>query len=181
MASHSFIHYYHEYKHKVHSYLYYRVGGDTGLAEDLTSDVFLKGFEKFDQYDSQYAFSTWIFTIARNTLTDHWRREGRMDIAEVDDVADYAGTESPEEHWQKDLDKPYQMELIHQALDTLPDFQKDCIIMKYLDDKTTKEIADITQTNESNVRQALSRGFKKIRPMLSPLLALLTFVISLWR
>ena len=69
----AFTDFYHEYKHKAHRFTLYRVGGDQNLAEDLTSDIFLKAFERFKTYDSTYAFCTWIFTIARNTIIDHYR------------------------------------------------------------------------------------------------------------
>ena len=63
---------YDQYLPKVFRYMSYRIV-DTHMAEDLTSTVFEKALTKFKTYDSEKAgFSTWIFSIARNTLIDHY-------------------------------------------------------------------------------------------------------------
>lgn len=62
-----------QYLSKVFQYVNYRVG-DRTAAEDLTSDIFSKALTNFAKYDSgKAAFSTWIFSIARNTVIDYYR------------------------------------------------------------------------------------------------------------
>ena len=70
-----YIKFYNENKDKIFSYFYYNLNQNTELSEDLTSETFLKGFEKFDTYNEEYQFSTWIFTIARNLLIDFFRKK----------------------------------------------------------------------------------------------------------
>ena len=176
----AFTDYYHQYKHKVYSFVLYRVGGDVNLAEDITSDVFLKAFERFESYNDKYAFSTWIFTIARNTVIDHYRKDKGPE-SDVDEFAEIIGDDrDTEEDWIQNLDRAPKAKEIYKALENLPDFHKDCIILKYLEDHTNAEIAEITGHSESYVRQGLSRGIKRLRPLLQTMaLLLITLLLNL--
>jgi RNA polymerase sigma-70 factor (ECF subfamily) len=51
-----------------------RMVQDSGLAEDLAQEVFVKAFRRLDSYDPQWKFSSWLFKIAHNTTIDHLRR-----------------------------------------------------------------------------------------------------------
>ena len=159
--------YYKDYKHKVFSFLYYRLNGNRAIAEDLAADVFVKAYEKFDSYDRSYAFSTWIYTIARNTLIDYVRKEPEI-VSEQ-----HLEHMSASEDIQSEVDAQMNTERIEEVIALLPEFQKDCIVLKYLDGQNTKNIAAITGESEPNVRQALSRGIKKIQKYTSFLLLLL--------
>ena len=64
---------YEQYMPKVYRYISFRIT-DENMAQDLTSVVFEKALTKFSAFNPQKAsFSTWIFTIARNTVIDHYR------------------------------------------------------------------------------------------------------------
>ena len=70
----SFARLYEQYLPKIFQYVSYRVG-DRTAAEDLTADIFNKALTNFTKFDSGKAsFSTWIFSIARNTLIDYYRK-----------------------------------------------------------------------------------------------------------
>ena len=84
---------YEEYLPRVFQYMNYRIE-DRAIAEDLTSDIFNKALSGFAKYDSgKAAFSTWIYSIARNTLIDYYRgrsREQRLQKeAEPEDSEDF--------------------------------------------------------------------------------------------
>ena len=64
---------YEQYMPKVYRYISFRIR-DENMAQDLTSIVFEKALTKFNAFNPQKgSFSTWIFTIARNTVIDHYR------------------------------------------------------------------------------------------------------------
>ena len=181
MSAHNqFITYYNDYKHKVYSFVLYRVDGDRQLAEDLTSDAFLKAYEKFHRYDDTYAFSTWIFTIARNTVFDYYRKHQgeHTDVTELEEVLPDERTDVAD--WQLAIDRELKLPEIHAALATLPAVQKEAIILKYLDDQDTKEIATIMDQSEGYVRLALSRGLKRLCPLLQNLKALTILLFIPW-
>ena len=73
---------YTEYKEKVMRYMLKKVQNPHD-AEDLTSEVFLKVFKSIESFDENKAsISTWIYTVARNTVIDYYRT--RKDTAELD-------------------------------------------------------------------------------------------------
>lgn len=160
----AFIQNYNETKDKVFSFFYFRLAQDSAVAEDLTSDTFLKAYDKFDTYREEYAFSTWVFTIARNTLTDHYRSVGKRDTVSLEEAEDTPSTLfSPEEFSNTILER----ELIESAIAELTDLQQECIRRRFFEQQSTKEIAANTNTTEDNVRQSISRGIKKLRELLT--------------
>lgn len=161
--------YYHQYKDKIFSFMHYRLNSNTALAEDLTSDVFLKAYEKFDTYNPEFAFSTWLYTIARNTLIDHFRKhKPTQDLEKAQEI--------PAKHPEASakLDTTLKVDKVKDALEGLPEFQKDVVLLKHLEDMSTKQIAEITESTEANVRQALSRAVKKLKTLLAFLALLIT-------
>ncbi len=161
--------YYHQYKHKIFSYFFYNLAQDRNLAEDLSSETFLKGFEKFENFDHQYQFSTRIFTIARNTLYDYYRR-AKIEI-HVDDDLELSHAEyiKYENEIHKQIDNQAHMQEVYNAMRKIPEKQREMLVMKYLDEFSTKEISHLTGKSEANIRKILSRWIEKLSQILKPL------------
>lgn len=69
------------------------VGLDNELAKDLTQEIFIKVFEKIDQYNYSVALSTWLYSIAKNHAIDHKRRQ-KVEVMSVESLAlEYSGDE----------------------------------------------------------------------------------------
>ena len=152
--------FYSDYQDKVMSFMMYRIN-NRALAEDLTSDTFIKAYEKFDSYDDQYAFSTWIYAIARNTLIDFVRKN--KEYVGIEEYEEQEDEQFGEEVSNNNLDTELNMERVKEMIHKLPDLQRESILMKYLEELNTKEIAAELGESEANIRQALSRGLKKIK------------------
>jgi len=79
---------YEQYLPKVFRYISYRVG-DVHLAEDLTSDVFVKALTGFSSYRSDKAsFSTWLLSIARHAVIDHCRASSKRQTIPLEKAAE---------------------------------------------------------------------------------------------
>lgn len=139
-----FNHYYNKHKDKIFAYFYYNLSNDRQIAEDLSSDTFLKAFEAFESYDDQYKFSTWIFTIARNTLYNYYKKQSIT--LHIDDITEMSFSEFMvyEEEFHKHIDTQIDMQNVYILMEKIPESQKDMIIMKYIQDFSTKEIAEMT-------------------------------------
>ncbi|HEV2843682.1 MAG TPA: sigma-70 family RNA polymerase sigma factor, partial [Thermoanaerobaculia bacterium] len=68
-----------------------RMVQDSGTAEDLAQDVFVKAFRRLDTYDPQWKFSSWLFKIAHNTTIDHLRK-GTPDTVPLETEEDDKGS-----------------------------------------------------------------------------------------
>ena len=137
---------YTDYYGKVMGYISARIRSRAD-AEDLCTDVFMKIQQKLDSYDeSKAAVGTWVFTITRNTLIDHFRRnrpseeldENLKDDSEVDEGL---------------LNQETLSELAS-ALTRMPEQMRDIIVLRYYDGKPLTEIAEI---------MGLSYGAVKLR------------------
>lgn len=117
------------------------------VAEDLTSDVFVKVYSKFADYDeSKASISTWIYTIANNRVIDYYRTNHiSEDIDEQDIREDFSIEDS--------ILREEALEELAQALGKLPERERDLIIMHYYDGINLKEIS---------VRMKLSYSYIKI-------------------
>ena len=137
---------YAQYSSKVMGYIHARIRSRAD-AEDICSDVFEKVQRKLPDFDpSKASVSTWIFTITRNTVIDHYRRtkpseeldENLSDDSELD--ADILNSETLSE--------------LADALRALPEEMRDIIVLRYYDGKPLTEIADL---------MGLSYGAVKLR------------------
>lgn len=162
----NYIDYYNKYKDKIFSYFYYNLSKNREQAEDLTSDTFLKAFKKFDRYNDNFSFSTRIFTIAKHTLFDYYRKQ-KYDL-ELDEISESCYSEflSYEEDIWKNIDNKDKLKDFSKALEKLNKTQKEIIVMKYINDFSNKEISEKTWKTEVNVRKILSRWLKKIKEIM---------------
>lgn len=124
---------YAQYAPKVQRYIQSKVN-NADLAEELTADVFLKIYEKLDTFDREKsALSTWVFTVARNTLIDYYRtRRVFEEIPEA--LADDSRIE--EEYCTEET-----LEELADALETLDERGRDIILLRYYSGLTLTEIA----------------------------------------
>jgi RNA polymerase sigma factor (sigma-70 family) len=151
---------YEQYLPKVFQYVNYRVGKRT-IAEDLTSDIFNKALSGFARYDSaKAAFSTWIFSIARNILIDYYRRRSReQKFQKVVDPDIPAPSVSPEE----EASRSEVISKLRECFSRLKANEQELISLKFSSEMTNREIARITGLSESNVGTILCRALRKLR------------------
>jgi RNA polymerase sigma-70 factor (ECF subfamily) len=161
-----FSHVYAAYKDKIYSYIFYRVGNNTDVAEDIVSDVFLKAYKNFDSYNEQYAVSTWLYTIAKNTLIDHYRKN--KDTVNIDDL-EIGDTTDP---LYVLIDRDISLSEVEQAIADLPTKQREYITRQFFQGQTAASIAEAENVSPESVRKQVSRGIAALRD------ALLTFAIS---
>jgi RNA polymerase sigma-70 factor (ECF subfamily) len=148
---------YRELLPKVFSYFRYRID-DGQAAEELTSRTFEKAWRSHRRYRrNKAAFATWIFTIARNTGNDYFRRKDRpleTDLCEADGVS--ASTEEVYERQEQAL-------RLRQLLSTLEGRQRELIALKYGAELTNRKIAEVTGLSETNVGTILYRSVRALR------------------
>jgi RNA polymerase sigma-70 factor (ECF subfamily) len=146
----------------------YRFTGSSSDAEDLTQDVFLKLYNNLASFDTlKGSFHTWITTLTRNLLVDHFRRS-RLDRAS-DSLDAPLGTEEDGPSMAERLADPSPsqehhfagLELkvkIQAALKQLSPELREAVILRDLEDMDYKEIAQVLHIPEGTVKSRISRG-----------------------
>jgi RNA polymerase sigma-70 factor (ECF subfamily) len=145
---------------KVYRYVSYRTG-NASIAEDITSDVFEKALKHFDSYQQEKASqSTWLMTIARNTITDHFRREGRVQVVREEDAPEEVSEEPDAQDQVARLEEVRQLRL---CLAGLPQLDQDIISLKFGAGMNNREIARTLKVSESNGGTRLYRAVRRLR------------------
>ncbi len=150
---------YHDYSKKVMSYIRSKITNPTE-AEDLHSAVFVKIYEKFSTFDQTKAsISTWIYTVSRNTLIDFFRTRKVYDELGDEDIVE-------DDTYQGILDEETLNEL-SEALEKLPERERDLIIMHYYNHSQLKDIALKMHMSYSNCKLLHNKALMKLRKYLS--------------
>ncbi len=149
----------------------YRFTGSASDAEDLTQDVFLKLYRNLGSFDTQKGnFNTWLTTLARNLLVDHFRRtrlERATDSLDASLSAEDGGLGGLSLGDRLADPRPSQeshasgLELkvrIQQALAQLSPELREAVVFRDLEDMDYKEIAQVLRIPEGTVKSRISRG-----------------------
>jgi RNA polymerase sigma-70 factor (ECF subfamily) len=129
-------------------------------AEDLTSATFERVIRSWRRYDAAKASErTWILAIARNQLTDHYRRQRHRDAVSLDEHPMLADTLAGADEAQRRLDR----DEVRSWLADLGERERLVLALRYGADLTARDIASLTDLSEANVHQILSRTLRKLR------------------
>ena len=154
----------------------YRFTGSGNDAEDLTQEVFLKLYKNLASFDTQKgSFQTWITTLARNLLVDHFRRT-RLERASESLDATFDGEEDGPTMADRLADpRPSQeqhvagLELkvrVQNALKQLSPELREAVILRDLEDMDYKEISQVLRIPEGTVKSRISRGRGELAKLL---------------
>ena len=146
------------YHAKIEKYIYGKVT-DKYLAEDLTSIVFLKIYQKLDDYDETKAsVSTWIYTIANNTVIDYFRT--RKVTEEVPEEVAAMG-EIDDEIIREDM-----LNLLADALKKLSEKERAVIIFRYYDNMTLKDISERMNMSYSYTKIIHAKAIDRLKELI---------------
>ncbi|MEO8458434.1 MAG: sigma-70 family RNA polymerase sigma factor [Chloroflexota bacterium] len=152
---------YHDYFPKVFAYVYGRVQ-DKEVSLDIVSDVFEKAYMKMKSLRSPESFGSWLFTIARNEVSSHWRKEKPAARA-----AQEAAWENELHHQPKNPEETLlhkeRLAALSALVKQLPKREQEIIALKFDAELTNREIANVLSTSEVNVRVTIFRALRKLR------------------
>lgn len=154
----AFLEIYDTYFQQIYDYAYYRTL-DQGEAEEITSQTFLKALEGIGVFEYRgVPLVVWLYKIASNSLIDLYRKKGKtVDLREDDD---FQGTLDTPEHVLIQKDQQEQLIIL---IETLPFQQQQAIVLRYLQNLSYKEIAEVLDKSEGAIKQLLYRGLMSLR------------------
>jgi len=139
--------------------------------EDLSIATFSKAFDKLKSYNDSFAFSTWINTIATNTLIDFFRKNDQKTISIDDEKDDESSTMDiidngldPERNLIQKQKNKHIASLVHQ----LKPHYRELIILRYLDELSYAEIAEKLNMPLGSVKAKLFRARDLLVQILKP-------------
>lgn len=146
----------------VYAFFSYSVSAD--VAEDLTSATFERVVRSWLRFDpSRSSVRPWVFTIARNVLTDHYRRQSHRRGPSLDQhPALAASLAAPEDHARGWLG----IQDIEDWLSHLRPREREVLALRYGADLSTDEIARCLGVSRANVHQISSRALRRLREII---------------
>jgi RNA polymerase sigma-70 factor (ECF subfamily) len=157
---------YDRYVGLIYRYIYYRVGSQP-LAEDLTSETFLRALRRLGSFTWQGRdVGAWFVTIARNLVTDHYKSSRyRLEVATSDLIAtagDAPGTSTPESEVLAHLTN----EALLTAVRQLNSEQQECIVLRFLQGLSVSETAHAMGKNDGAIKALQYRAVRSLGRLL---------------
>ncbi|MGE0684632.1 MAG: RNA polymerase sigma factor [Candidatus Binatia bacterium] len=140
--------------------------GDSGEAEDVTQDTFLKAYEKLAEFRGDARFSTWLYRICYNLCLNHLTRK-RVDRQEG--VFPETLPDGKERFFDQMLVKE-QQDLVSHAIAQLPVEFREVVLLYYTGQLSYEEIASLLELPVGTVRSRLHRGREQLKDLLRPYL-----------
>jgi len=154
----------------------YRFAGTSDDAQDLTQEVFIKMYRTLNSYDSgKGAFMTWVTTVTRNLLVDHFRKTKQDRITDsLDSVPSEHEDAQPLSSQIPDLSRSADehvqsretREAVHQALQKLSPELREAVILRDLQDMDYRDIAGALKVPEGTVKSRINRGRAELARLL---------------
>ncbi len=158
---------YDAYVAPIYRYVHFRTF-DKQLAEDITSQAFLKAMEGIRSYDARRGnFGAWLYRIARNTLTDHFRTHKPTEV--IDETFDVPADDDA----TKEASIGVSLAQVRRELAKLDPLKREIILMRLWDGLSYREIAAITGKSENNCKVIFCRTLESLRSQLGPAMFLL--------
>jgi RNA polymerase sigma-70 factor, ECF subfamily len=153
----------------------YRFAGSGDDAEDLTQEVFIKMYRTLTTYDhTKGAFATWVTTITRNLLVDHFRKGKQQRLTDSIDATSEHEDAVPLSEQIQDQSAPPDAhvrsrevgETVHAALGRLSPELREAVILRDLQDMDYREIATVLKVPEGTVKSRINRGRAELARLL---------------
>ena len=146
--------------------------GQQAVADELVQDVFERVINAADSYEPSAKFTTWLYTIARHRCIDRARRHSRVDVYSLQNHVDDGDEAREHQDLLADekavapgveLDRRAFRDRLQQALETLPDKQREVFILREISGLKFREIAEVVDTKVPTVKSRLRYALGKLR------------------
>jgi len=140
---------------------------DQALAEELYQDVWQRVITARERYRPEARFSTWLYQIAHNRLTDHWRALQHRPAAPAD-AEERIGREADPDDPERRLSEFEQRRRLQLALRDLPEDQREVVLLRLERELSLEQIGEITGVGRETVKSRLRYALDKLRHALKP-------------
>ena len=161
--SNAFDELYLRYGKRMYNYFLRMLRQDTEKAMDFTQDLFLKIIEKPKAFDPSRKFKTWIYTVASNMCKNEYRRHQNHNT--------HLGIEEQQFNYDAnyifdEIDQAIFNEALSKAIDGIGGLHQECFVLRYQEDLSVREIAEVLDCPEGTVKSRLFYTLKKLSEQL---------------
>ena len=146
---------------KIYYFILKRVGHKQ-TTEDIVSAVFIKVFTNIKKFQprNRYSFSAWVYRLAANSLTDHYRRQSKEPQAGLEEIQEPADkSQDP----SGAVDAEDEKKLVRRVLISLPAKDREILELKFFAEMGNQEIAETLGISANNAGVLLYRALKKFQ------------------
>jgi RNA polymerase sigma-70 factor (ECF subfamily) len=142
---------------RVYAYVVRRVG-DRAETEDLTSEVFHHALSNLKRFEWRgIPFAAWLYRIAANLISDRWQRKSREDVADGPEQIESAAAKGVE------FEEVERRATLFRLVDALPAEQRRVVVLRFVEQKSIKEVAREIRKTEGAVKQLQFRALTSLR------------------
>jgi RNA polymerase sigma factor (sigma-70 family) len=159
-------------RHKGATYRYFLRHADSNAAtaDELHQDLWMRVIDARERYEVQARFSTWLYTLARHRLIDHWRSRHHVTLASLEDDGILMQAEESFAAAGGDADDPLRASIDDErrrrlvaALADMSPLQRDAFLLHVEGGLSLEEIATLTATSGETVKSRLRYAYRRLR------------------
>ena len=145
--------------------LAFRMTGHHQQTEDLAQEIFLRAYQSLDKFDASRRFFSWLYTLALNLLRNHLKKRKPLRLHDARntrqklEVADHRNPELI-------VNEMEQCRLLSQKIQALPVSQKEAVVLRYYQDLSFEDIAEILDISLSAAKMRVYRGLARLSELL---------------
>ncbi len=143
--------------------LAYRMLNNSGEAEEAAQEAFIRAWTRLDSYDSKRKFSTWLFSITSNYCIDQIRKRRALLLSIDEPLPPHpALTSDKAQGPEAQMASGEQEEMVQALLQELPEEYRTAVILRYWQEMSYTEIAEVTDSSVSAIKSRLFRARKQL-------------------
>ena len=146
-----------KYSKKIYRFIYFKVSNPE-IAEDITSQCFLRVWEQIGTEQKIRKFQSWLYRVARNLVIDYYRSRQKEELPLIYSI-EQLESELPNINADQELD----LKQLEKLLFTLKSEVREIITLRYIEELSIKEIAKIVDKSPANVRVIIHRALKELQ------------------
>lgn len=151
---------YDDYVKRIYRFVYFKIGSKEE-SEDITADVFLKVWHYLQEKKDVKSFSGLVYRVARNAIIDLYRKRSSQNVQVMAEEMDYGD----EGKWKNTTEDKMDADTVLTAIKKLKQEYQEILLLRYVDELSFEEIAEIVGKTNLTVRVTAHRAQKKLKEL----------------